>query len=99
MTPSASPLVLSRNFAEIRQCLHARFPWIRPSVVLVLRSCPDPAWALMSECQVAVLTLRQWARLSPVLSLAVKIFYLPCRLLGRLKFKNTATVFNILFEH
>lgn len=53
----------------------------------------------MSERQVAVLTLRQWARLSPVVSLAVEIFYLPYRLLGRLKLENTAAVFNTPFEH
>lgn len=99
MSPSASPLVPSRNFAEIQQCLRARFPWIRPPVVLVLRSCPGPAWTPMSECQVTAPTLRKWSRLSPALSHAVVIFSLPYQLLGRLKLENTDNVFNSLFEH
>lgn len=66
--------------------------------MLGLHYCMGPAWALTSECQVPVLTLRPRARLSPVLSLAVIILYLPYRLVVRFKVENIGNMLNILSE-
>lgn len=99
ISASASPLVLSRNFAEIGQCLPTRFPWIHTSfsharVTQLHGSCPGSDSGMSGP----VLTLRPWMGLCPSLGRAVIILDLPYRLVVRFVLEDAGNMLNILFE-